>query len=564
LKKQKLELTWIDKDKKINVEPRILLENKKLSNYNDSNSKNMLIYGDNLIGLKALEKDFHGRIKLIYIDPPYNTGAAFEHYDDNLEHSIWLNLMYPRLKTLYNLLHETGTFWCQIDYNEFAYLKVVLDEIFGRSNFITCITVKSKAGGGVGQESYLFDLNEYILVYRKSSNVAPNNVPYKEEELGKNVTSVYNNYFIRFGDAEKVDTITGGTVGEIDVYTIKNYEIGKLKTNERTNDNYYKYFDTIFRTTNPQGGLMRRVMPQLPKEELVAIEYVPSKGKNAGKRTRYYFYKGSLVVWLNDTAYKNEKTKRISKLIRNDNLWIENLHQGIAKEGLVEFRQSKKPEKLIQRIIEIATEPGDIVLDSFLGSGTTAAVAHKMNRKWIGIEMGEHAFTHAKVRLDYVISGKDTTGISKDVNWQGGGGYKFYELAPTLIKYDEFEQPVINSKYNADMLAAAIAIHEGYKYEPSKNYFWKQSHTSEKSFLYVTTNHITHEYLDAIYNQLAEDEFLLISCKSFDSNLERKYKNISIKKIPESILKNCEFDKENYNLNIINPPVYDEEEGYYE
>ena len=182
-----------------------------------------------------------------------------------------------------------------------------------------------------------------------------------------------------------------------------------------------------------------------------------------------------------------------------------------------------------------------------------------MGRRWIGIEFGDHAYTHCKPRIDSVINGTDQTGVTKDTNWSNGGGYKFYELAPTLIKYDVFNQPVINKDYNPEMLAAAIAIHEGYKYEPSPDTFWKQSKSSDVSYLFVTTNHITHEYLDSIYEQMREDEFLLISCKSFESGLERRYKNIAIKKIPQSILKNCEFDVDDYSLNIVNPPIFEEE-----
>lgn len=564
----KLELTWIGKEDRLNVEPRVFIENGKLSYTSvklgilDENfdAKNILIHGDNLLALKALTKEYTNKIKCIYIDPPYNTGSAFEHYDDNLEHSIWLNMMNERLRLLHNLLNDTGTFWCQIDYNEFAYLKVLLDEIFGRSNFITCITVKSKAGGGVGQESYLFDLNEYILVYRKTSKVAPNNVPYKEEPLGKNVTDFYNNYITSFGIEEELSKITGGTVGDIKVIRFNDFKVNKMNASERNDDNYYMHFDKIFRTTNPQGGLMKRVMPQIPNEGLIGIEYIPSKGRDAGKLTRYYFYKGSLIVWLKDTAFKNDQTNKISKLVRNDNLWVENLHQGIAQEGTIKFKQSKKPEKLIQRILEIATKPGDLVLDSFLGSGTTAAVAHKMGRKWIGIEMGEHAYTHCKVRLDKVIDGEQG-GISKSVNWQGGGGYKFYELAPTLIKTDAFGQQIINPEYNAEMLASAVAIHEGYKYNPDSDCYWKQSSNESNSYLYVTTKHINKEAIDSILTEMKPDEFLVIVCKSFDTNSVLGVKNISIKKIPQSLLKNCEFDVDNYNLNIINPPEYDDEDG---
>lgn len=219
-----------------------------------------------------------------------------------------------------------------------------------------------------------------------------------------------------------------------------------------------------------------------------------------------------------------------------------------------------KPEKLLARILELATKPGDLVLDSFLGSGTTAAVAHKMGRRYIGIEMGDHAYTHCKVRLDKVIAGEDQGGITKSVKWKEGGGYRFYELAPTLINQDAFGEYVINPDYDADMLAAGVALHEGFTYQPDETLFWKQSVGNEKSYLFVSTRHLNSTYLDAIRDTMEDDEYLIIACCSFDSGLDKAYAHITVKKIPQMLLKRCEFGKTDYNLNIIHPPVYDEEE----
>lgn len=207
----------------------------------------------------------------------------------------------------------------------------------------------------------------------------------------------------------------------------------------------------------------------------------------------------------------------------------------------------------------MSTEPGDIVLDSFLGSGTTAAVAHKMGRRYIGIEMGEHAYTHCKTRLDAVISGIDSLGITKSIDWQGGGGYRFFELAPSLINRDPFDEYVINDDYDADMLAAAVALHEGFHYQPDSNLFWKQSVGNESSYLFVTTRHLNSTYLDSIKDTMDDGEYLIIACRSFDSGLDKAYGNITIKKIPQMLLSRCEFGKADYNLNIVHPPVYDDE-----
>lgn len=220
----------------------------------------------------------------------------------------------------------------------------------------------------------------------------------------------------------------------------------------------------------------------------------------------------------------------------------------------------QKPECLIERVLMLATQPGDFILDSFLGSGTTAAVAHKMGRRYIGIEMGEHAYTHCKVRLDKVIAGEDQGGITKSAGWHGGGGYRFYELAPTLINKDAFGEYVINEEYDADMLAAAIALHEGFQYQPDENLFWKQSVGNENSYLFVTTRHLNGAYLDSIKDTMQDGEYLIIACKSFDNGIDKAYDNIVIKKIPQMLLRRCEFGKDDYALNIVHPPIYEDEE----
>ena len=217
-----------------------------------------------------------------------------------------------------------------------------------------------------------------------------------------------------------------------------------------------------------------------------------------------------------------------------------------------------KPEALIQRIIHIASNPGDLVLDSFLGSGTTAAVAQKMGRRWIGVEMGDHAYTHCKVRMDKVIAGQDPGGITKSTSWQGGGGYRFYELAPTLINKDPFGEYVINPDYDADLLAAAVALHEGFRYQPDGKLFWKQSVGNENSYLFVTTRYLNSAYLDSIKDTMEEGEYLIIACRSFEGGLEKAYSNITVKKIPQMLLDRCEFGRTDYNLNIVHPPVYDD------
>ena len=235
----------------------------------------------------------------------------------------------------------------------------------------------------------------------------------------------------------------------------------------------------------------------------------------------------------------------------------------MKREEVKQFNQQSvfstpKPERLIERVLTLGSNPGDLVLDSFLGSGTTAAVAQKMGRRWIGVEMGNHAYTHCKVRMDKVIAGEDPGGITKAQNWQGGGGYRFYEVAPTLINKDPFDEYVINEDYDANMLAAAVALHEGFHYHPDSDLFWKQSMGNENSYLFVTTRHLNSPYLDSIKDTMEEGEYLIIACRSFDRGLDKAYDNITVKKIPQMLLERCEFGKADYNLNIVHPPVYDD------
>ena len=566
---KKLELHWIGKDKEILVEPRILIENKELSNIeNDENTENMLIHGDNLLALKALEQKYTGKVKCIYIDPPYNTKSAFEHYNDNLEHSTWLSLMKSRLEILRKLLRDDGGIFVQIDDNEQAYLKVLMDEIFGRDKFLNTISVKMSEASGIKMthaSKRLPKIKEYILVYKKEDLVLNEvKIPKKtwdneyktiitnitKEEISF-IKSVCKNEKRSENEIKKVDELLDkakySSLSE--VYKKENIqEKDKLKFNF---DNAYR----IFRTTS----VSEKATLQLVK--LKKLKYTNVFFSQITPQNKMYIIKGDFD--------ENKKKPRTQVIFSDDYLeynpgdfWTDIKTTGLDNEGAgVEFKNSKKPEALISRILEMITNENDLVLDSFLGSGTTAAVAHKMNRKYIGIEMGEHAYTHCKVRLDKVISGEDKGGITKNVNWQGGGAYRFYELAPTLINKDKFGEMVINKEYSPEMLANAVALHEGYNFNPNKETFWKQSKSTENSYLFVTTKYVDINFLNSIKNDMEDEEYLVIACKNYDKVLEKKYSNIEIKKIPEMLLEKCEFNVENYNLNIINTPIYKEELG---
>lgn len=579
----KLELTWYGKDKPIVVEPRLLIENAALSNCGgDPDTENMLIHGDNLLALKALEGKYAGQVKCIYIDPPYNTGAAFEYYEDNLEHSIWLNLMRARLIILRNLLSPEGTIWIQIDDEEQAYLKVICDEVFGRNNFINMVSVNMKniagASGG-GEDKRLKKNCEFVLVYAKDYDLLPlfeNAFDYTEmyeyivqyRNSGKNWH--YTSILVNEGEKEYACSTVDGDGNEIKLFRRNGaivQSVRQVMANEGLSekDVYYKYGDRVFEAKDAQSSIRIRVKEAKLEngiaDDIISIEYVPKTGKNRGELYEQ-FYKGDscrLFAWLRDISesidgilYKKDKQGTYWDFTSS----INNLN----KEGGVIFPKGKKPEALVDRIFSMATKPHDLVLDSFLGSGTTAAVAHKMGRRYIGIEMGDHAYTHCKVRLDKVISGADNGGITKSTGWSSGGGYRFYELAPSLINEDPFGEPVINPDYDADMLAAAMALHEGFTYQPDSSLFWKQSVGNENSYLFVTTRHLNSPFLDSIRDTMEDGEYLIIACRSYDAGLEKAYGNITIKKIPQMLLDRCEFGKTDYNLNIVHPPVYEDEE----
>ena len=562
--KGKLELTWVGKyDDKV-LEPRILVEDREKS-YGDPRSENMLIHGDNLIALQALQQDFYGSIKCIYIDPPYNTGSALvgQKYDDNLEHSTWLTLMRSRLVLLRELLCEEGTIWIQIDDEEQAYLKVLCDEVFGRGNFVNMISVNMKNIAGVsggGEDKRLKKNCEYILIYAKDYSLLPLfNGPYTYTEISDLVQQYaeegkswkYTSVLVEPGEKEYYGSTVDGDGNEIKVYLRKNpvmMSIKQVATRDGITEKeaYQKYGISIFQTTNAQSSIRTRVMEYRAEkgisEDLISIEYVPRTGKNRG--TVYeQFYKGDkcrLFVWLKDTSevIDGELFKKdLQGTYWDMNAWMKNL----TKEGSVEFGNGKKPEQLIRQIFEMTTEPGDWDLDSFLGSGTTAAVATQMGRKWVGIDLRNHAYTHCKVRLDRVISGEDAGGITKAVGWEGGSGYHFYELAPSLLVKNE-RLPIyqINPEYTFEMLCEAICKIEGFKYKPDGVY---HGHSSEKRFIHITKEFVNADYIRSSATTLGEDQSLLVYSTKVQSDL-RLPDNIEVKRIPKDLLDKCTFESE--------------------
>ena len=521
MSKQKLELVWVGKEKRARLEPRILIEDPAKSYHaakrvsKDDIFDNMLIHGDNLLALKALEQEYAGKVKCIYIDPPYNTGNAFEHYDDGIEHSLWLSLMRDRLELLRNLLSDDGSIWINLDDNESHYCKVLCDELFGRCNFVANVIWQKKYSPS-NDAKWLSDNHDHILVYAKNKNIwRPNLLPRSDE-----MNSRYKN----------PDNDPRGL-----------WKPGDISVKTYTPSCDYPITTPSGRIVNPPKGYCWRFSKEKFAELVMDNRiWFGSEGKSvpAVKRFLTQVKDGitSLTVWTYQEVGHNQDAKKEVKSFNDTNVF-----------------STPKPERLIERILTLGSNKGDLVLDSFLGSGTTAAVAHKMGRRWIGIELGDHCDTHCAPRLKKVIDGEDQGGITKSANWQGGGGFRYYNLAPSLIKFDEWGNPVINKQFDEHMLVRALCKIEGFDFDPSPDTYWKQGKSTETDFIYITTQHLTAQMLTKLNEDVGQKNSLLICCGSFDGNAER-YGNLTIKKIPKAILKKCEWNHDDYSLEIKNLP----------
>ncbi|MBV5329283.1 MAG: site-specific DNA-methyltransferase [Chlorobium sp.] len=554
---QKLELTWIGKNKHPKLEPRILIEDPDNS-YGDRNTENMLIAGDNLLALKALEQNFTEKIQCIYIDPPFNTGEAFEHYDDSLEHSIWLTLIRDRIQVLYKLLHPSGSFFIHIDDSELGYLIALLDEIFGRSNRISVISFKqSSASGPKAKNPGLVTTNNFIVYYAKDKSMWKNYKTYVPIGRDNRYSKYIENYKDNFENWKLInikDAFCFFYKSSWDELRVKFAEKLEIKIEEFVLNHSEQVVRTA-RVAPKDVNELARVSLQQSIDTLGKVFRCQRENKDD-----YYFLNGEqLLFYRNKTMKVNGKLTTVAAAT---NMWDDLLSNNLHKEGDVSFPNGKKPEGLIKRILELSTENNDFILDSFAGSGTTGAVAHKMGRKWIMVELGEHCHTHIQPRLSKVCNGTDQSGISKAMNWQGGGGFKCYYMAPSLLKKDHYGQWVINKEYNPTMLAAAMAKHENFRYCPDDVYYWKQGQSSEKDFIFTTTIHVTPEHLDRIHEEMQPEESLLICCRAHFNGADDKYDNITVKKIPAMLLGKCEFDRDDYSLNIIDMPRTSDEPDF--
>lgn len=530
-RKPKLELTWIGKDVRPKLEPRILLEDPERSYHAKSRVKesdlfdNRLIFGDNLLALKALEQEFAGKVKCVCIDPPYNTGSAFTHYDDGLEHSIWLSLMRDRLENIKSLLSPDGSLWITIDDNEAHYLKVLCDEIFGRFNFISnVIWQKRFAPNSTAQ--FISDSHDHVLSYAKDKS------KWKRKLLPRNDkhNTIYKNL-----DGDPRGLWTSGDMSARNSYSAGIYPIttpsGRVITGP-PKGMYWRVSFEKFCELNNDGRIWW--------------------GKNGDNVPRIKRFLSEVLegivpqtIWMHDeVGHTQEAKKEVMAVVPSQN----------------EVFQTPKPERLITRVLEIATNPGDLVLDSFAGSGTTGAVAHKMGRRWIMVELGEHCHTHIIPRLKKVIDGEDKGGVTEAVGWSGGGGFRYFRLAPSLLEKDKWGQWIVNKSYNPAMLAEAVCKLSGFTYAPDDSVYWIHGRSTERDYIYVTTQVLGQEQLQALSDEVGSDRTLLVMCSAFRGNVEM-FPNLTVKKIPKTVLSRCEWGKDDYSLQIESLPAAPKQES---
>jgi len=530
-KKTKLELTWIGKDERPRLEPRILLEDKERSYHAEHRVSdndifdNILIKGDNLLALKALEQEYTGKVKCIYIDPPYNTGSAFAHYEDGIEHSLWLALMRDRLDIFRKLLSSDGSIWITLDDNEMHYCKVLCDEVFGRNAFVSTVVWENFYGRS--NAAAISPSHNYLLVYspagadwKRIRNLLP-----RDEKSASKYTNPDN------------DPLGEWRLGPI------------FAAEERHEGLMYSITTPSGRTVSPpKGSHWRMVESEFWRlVEQGRITFGSSGDNNPALKLYLSEVQAGLVPrtwWPHTEVGHSQEAKREIQALFPDSLPFE----------------TPKPERLIQRVLQLSTNAGDLVLDSFGGSGTTGAVAHKMNRRWIMVELRDHCESLILPRLKKVVAGSDLGGITKAVPWKGGGGFRFYKLAPSLLKKDKWDNYIINPEYNAEMLTEAMCKQLGFAYEPSDSVYWLHGHSTESDYIYVTTQNLTRETLQAISDEVGDDRTLLICCKAFRAG-KTEFPNLTLEKIPNAILTRCEWDKDDYSLQIENLPMKEPETG---
>lgn len=496
--RQKLELTWIGKENRPRLEPRILLEEPEKSYHAKHRVSgkdifdNRLIFGDNLLALKALESEFTGKVKCVFIDPPYNTGSAFTHYDDGLEHSIWLSLMRDRLEIIRRLLSDDGSLWITIDDNEAHYLKVMCDEIFGRGCFVTSFIWKKVDSPNDNKVAVTPD-HEYVLCFSKTPGAR-----WFKQRRDDAILAAY-----RSPDVESD-------------YPYRDRLLKKNGKNSLRSDRPSMFFPVIapdgseVLPIHDDGREARWALGKKAVDDLIAKKQLIWKQRRSDNGTlRWVPYTREFApadparphpsIW--SDLHTTRQTKAHQKIIF----------------GEEDTFDTPKPENLVHRALDIATNPGD---------------------------------------------------ITKSMNWKGGGGFRYYRLAPSLLEKDKWGNWVINKTYNAAMLAEALCKLEGFTYAPSDSVYWQHGHSTERDFIYVTTANLNHEQLQQLSDEVGPERSLLVLCTAFRGRGD--YPSLTVKKIPRQVLSRCEWGHDDYSLQVENLPkappkpgqqsLFDEEE----
>jgi len=529
---------WVPKNDIRVAEPRIL---RFVKSYGDATSENMLVKGDNLLVLRSLVEMFKGKpekekVKCIYIDVPYNTEQAFEYYDDNLEHSEWLTMMRDRLRELRKLLSKDGAIFVQIDHQEMAYL---MDEVFGRANYIATIPVQMRHPERVlVADKDVHDIIEYILFYAKSKN---------DSTIKKNLRDItdYSNYKYKVVEKIKGKRILLGE-NEVTLFKPGEYEIVAETPNKKLlrKENIRKSF--IDR--NSTGRFYKKYLISRLKSDGFGMLYkVPGIGAdNLGYR---YILQPSSGKYSNANYFQgwpiNKKEAKETPLAAFIDVSEIMASADISKEGGVRFPKSKKTEWIIEKVLDWASvQKGDLVMDSFAGSGTTGAVAHKRGCNWIMVELGEHAEKVNLERMLNVIKGKDDQGVSSLYDWKGGGGFKFYQLGESVIHEQD-----MNWTLKAEETAEAVFLH--FQYRPikaewlEKENMYLGKHQSARyhfsiSFASREVKTITADLYEKIVAGLDKEKFkhlTIFTNVAVSVPTEALDDRVLVKKIPAAILR---------------------------
>lgn len=515
--KHRLELVWPTKGERAHPEPRLLLEKQTFKSSRPGIRDNLLIQGDNLLGLKALEAQYTGRIKCVYIDPPYNTKSCFSHYDDSMEHSLWLDMMKARLVILHRLLRIDGTIWISIDDDECHYLKVLCDEIFGRKNFVANL-IWEKKYSPQNDAKWVSDTHDHILVYAKCIQLEHWGTGAKK---GLNLLPRTEDMNARY---KNLDNDRRG------LWMSDNLSV---KTYSPSCD--YPIQTPSGRCVQPPAGSCWRITQDRLKELIKDNRiWFGATGNNAPRLKRFLseVQDGTVAktIWQRSEVGDNQEAKKEVKTFNSNDVFA-----------------TPKPERLLERILYLATNKDDLVLDCFAGSGTTGAVAHKMGRRWIMIEMGNHAQTHIIPRLKMVIDGFDPGGITQSTNWEGGGGFRFFEIAPSLLQKDSLNRFVINPQYSPEMLKEAMCMHAGFALAGESKPWWCHGQSTQGDFIYITPTTLTKTQLARLSDEVGPNRSLLVFCGAFTCKVD-EFDNLTIQKIPKSVLSKCEWANDDYSL----------------